>query len=655
MKNDTPVSQAESAPGKPVVGKSARISATQPSSRERRPPLEHTAEAPERERPDDEPRYRPISLKLVLRLLSWLKPYRGLYTWGVVCGVISVVCELVSPRLVRQIIDVAIPSKEMDQILILAACWMGAMLLALFFDAMQIWATNRCGERVIVDLRMALFDHLQRLSMSFFDKTKLGRILTRGTSDMDAMRGSVINGINTIVLNLLLMFGSGALILYTDWHLFVALAWLIPVLAICNQLYRKRIGKAWQAIRVHFSKMTANLAENITGVRVVSAFNRQDENLNRYNELQDVNTTNNLRAANINGLYQPLLEFLGFAGQVIVLAYGSVLVLYDRQLVAQGSLASTDALTAGQVIQVYFYWGYFMRPTITMGNFYNTLMQTMASAERIFDLMDKKPSVEDRPGAKEVPRLKGHIIFDNITFGYDPERPVLHGIKLEIPAGKTFALVGATGSGKSSMLSLLARFYEFQAGKITVDGMDIREATLRSLHKQMGLVLQVNYLFEGTILDNIRYPRPEATQEEIHKAAKDLGIHDTFMGLPDGYLTQVGERGANISLGLRQLICFTRVLVANPSIFLLDEATSSIDTVTENKIQAALEQLVKGRTTVIVAHRLSTITKADCILVLEHGKIIERGTHPELVAFKGTYAQMYARFAAHQISEEADE
>ncbi len=228
------------------VGKSARVSA---SSRERRPPLEQTAETPER--PEDEPRYRPISLKLVLRLLSWLRPYRGLYTWGVVCGALSVAFELFSPRIVRQIIDVEIKTKSADRILIMAALWMGAMALALLFDAMQIWTANRCGERVIVDLRMALFDHLQRLSMSFFDKTKLGRILTRGTSDMDALRGSVINGINTMVLNLLLMFGAGALILYTDWHLFVALAWLIPVLAFCNQLYRNlsaRPGRRFASI-----------------------------------------------------------------------------------------------------------------------------------------------------------------------------------------------------------------------------------------------------------------------------------------------------------------------------------------------------------------------------------------------------------------------
>lgn len=634
-------------------GRSARQQAGMPARREQPPEPDGAPGGPPR---DDEARTRPISLKLVLRLLAWLKPYRSLYTLGVLCGAASVALELAAPRLVQQIIDVGIPSGQSSEVVFWAGLWLATLIGALLLDACQIGASHHCGERVLHDMRMALFDHLQRLTMSFFDKTKLGRIITRGTSDIDSLRGTVIGGIGTLALNAILMFGSGLMILLTDHRLFLALAWLIPVLAWSNNAYKNRIGVAWQAVRVHFSRLTANLAENITGVRVVSAFNRQDENLNRYNELQEINTANNMKAAHINGVFQPLIEFLGFAGQVIVLGYGVVLVLHERTLVAQGRLPAEEALTAGQVIKVFFYWGYFMRPTITMSNFYNTLMQTMASAERIFDLLDQQPGVMDRPEAKPLPKLKGHIVYEHVQFGYDPARPVLHDFSLEIPAGKTFALVGATGSGKSSTLSLLARFYEFQSGRILVDGHDIREATMHSLHKQMGLVLQVNYLFEGTILDNIRYPRPEVTDEEVFAAARSLGIHETFENLPDRYLTQVGERGANISLGLRQLICFTRVLVANPSIFLLDEATSSIDTVTENKVQKALEKLVEGRTTIIVAHRLSTITKADCIVVLEHGRIIEHGTHAQLIDLKGTYAQMYARFVAHQMEPaEGDE
>jgi len=614
----------------------------QAKSAEAKPGETAVVQRPGRGADDEEARFRPISAALILRLAHWLKPHRGLYAVGVAAGITALALDLSIPRLQQIIIDQAIPSQDPAAVLHLGLVWMGVVLGVIALDALQIHATNKCGEQVIMDLRMAVFEHLQRLPMSFYDKTKLGRIITRGTSDMDSLRGPVISGINTIALNVLLMIGAGVMMLLTDRRLFLAVCWLAPVLAYCNMRYRKKIGQAWQIARAGFSRVASNLAENITGARIVSAFNRQEENLERFNELQEENTLNNIRTAHVNGLYQPFLELIRFCGQVIVLAYGGALVL-------------NGSLKAGQVIAVFFYWDRFMSPTINMGNFYNTLMQAMASCERVFELLDRKSEVADRPDAKPLPKLRGDIVLDGVTFGYDPARPVLHDIRLEVPAGKTYALVGATGSGKSSTISLLARFYEFQQGRILVDGHDIRFCTGESLHKQMGMVLQENYLFSGTILDNIRYARPETTEAEARAAAEALGIHDVFETLPLGYRTLVGERGASVSLGMRQLICFTRVLVANPSIFLLDEATSSVDTVTEMKVQSALEKLVKGRTTVIVAHRLSTIVKADCIVVLDQGRIIERGMHTELLAAKGHYATMYDRFVAHHVAKPGED
>ncbi|HEY3321006.1 MAG TPA: ABC transporter ATP-binding protein [Planctomycetota bacterium] len=597
------------------------------------PPVIHYKD----DREEEEIRVRPISVAMTWRLLTWLKPYRTMYVLGAVIGAAGLGMDLLTPRIQQIIIDEAIPTHDPHNIAYWAAIWGALILGAIALDVFQMGVTNWCGEKVINDLRLAVFDQLQRLSMSFYDKTKLGRIITRGTSDMDSLRGPVISGINTVLFNFILMAGAGAMILWTEWRIFLALVWLAPVLTVCNWIYRQRVGEAYQIMRAGYSKVAANLAENITGVRVVSAFNRQDENLERFNELQDINTENNIRAAHINGIYQPILEFIKFVGQVIILGYGAFLVLSS----------GPGHLTPGKVVAIFFYWDRFMNPTINMGNFYNSLMQAMASAERLFGLLDLTPEVQDRPNAKPLSRLSGHVVFDHVTYGYDPARPVLFDVNLEIPPGKTFALVGATGSGKSTTVSLLARFYELQQGRILVDGIDIRDATTNSLHKQMGLVLQQNYLFSGTIMENIRYPRPQTTDEEVYAAAKALDVHDMFMSLPRGYETKVGERGGSVSAGLRQLICFTRILVANPSIFLLDEATSSIDTVTELKVQRALERLVKGRTTVIVAHRLSTIVRADCIVVIDQGRIVEKGTHTELIARNGHYAQLYDKFVSH--------
>jgi ATP-binding cassette subfamily B protein len=425
-----------------------------------------------------------------------------------------------------------------------------------------------------------------------------------------------------VASNILMMGVAAAMLIITDWRLFLSVVWLLPVLHFTNDYFRRRVAFRWQVVREWFTRVSTNLAENITGVRVVTAFNRQSLNLDTFNSMQVRNTDNNVWAARMNGIYQPLLQLIGFAGKVTILTYGGYLIVSGRIGQEKG---------VGAVIAAYLYWDWFMNPILNLGNFANQLMMAMAGGERIFALLDMQPEVNDLPDAKPLPRIVGRVKFEDVTFGYKPERPVLFDINFEAEPGQMIALVGHTGSGKSSIISLLARFYQPQNGRILVDGHDIRHVTGDSLHKQMGLVLQVNYLFSGSVMDNIRYTKPEATDAEVIAAAKAIGSHDVIMQLQNGYQTEVGERGANMSMGQRQIICFTRAFLSDPRIFMLDEATSAVDTETEMLVQRSLEKLLENRTTFIVAHRLSTILRADCILVIDQGKIVERGTHRELV------------------------
>lgn len=592
--------------------------------------------APRGENVDQEiAHYRPLNLRQLGRLWEWMRPYRRAYVVGLVCGLLIAGAELVVPRIARRVIDVGIPSAQWQVIAEWGLIWAAITLTSMVIEAVQIRFTQRAGEQVVTDLRRALFAHLQRLSMSYFDRTKLGQILTRPTNDLDAIRATVVGGLNVLVLNFVLMIGAAVMILLTDWVLFLSIVWLIPLLMWLNGAYRRKAGAQHQVVRAGFARIAANLAENLTGAHEVMSFNRQAINLRAFNLLQRENTINNLKVAHQNGVYQPLLEGIRLAGQLILLGYGGVQVFAGR-------------LTPGEVVAAFLYWDLFMRPTITLGTFYNTLLATMASSERVFDLLDTPVEVQDVPDAKPLEAMEGHVQFEHVTFGYERDRPVLKEIDLDIPAGSTVALVGTTGSGKSTILSLLVRFYEPQSGVIRLDGRDIQEFTLESLRRQFGVVLQANYLFSGSILDNIRYGRPTASDEEVYEAARQLGVHDEFASLPNGYQTNVGERGSAMSLGQRQMICFARVFLADPWIFLLDEATSSVDRATEHRVHAALERLAEGRTTIIVAHRLSTITHADKIVLIDRGQIAESGTHDQLLAARGKYARLYEKFLAAQ-------
>jgi ABC-type multidrug transport system fused ATPase/permease subunit len=458
-------------------------------------------------------------------------------------------------------------------------------------------------------------------------------VISRLTNDVDALDQLVTDGVTTLVQNTLVLAGSAIILFLLDWRLALATMAVLPLMAAGTALFRIHSSRAYRAVRERLGLVTATLAEDIAGMRVVQSFAREAANERHFRRVNDEYRAANYRTVVTNGLYFPFVDFLSTAATAIVLGYG-------------GYLAFEGEVTIGTLLAFMLYLSNFFDPIQQLSQLYNTFLSAVAALDKIMDVLDEEPEVVDKPGARELPRIEGHVRFEHVRFGYGSGAEVLHGIDLDVPAGTTVALVGHTGAGKSTIAKLLARFYDPRPGRVTIDGVDVRDVRQQSLRRQLGVVPQEGFLFAGTMRENIAFGRPDARPEEVVAAATAVGANEFALRLPDGYDTELGERGVRLSLGQRQLVAFARALLADPRILILDEATSSVDIGTERRIEHALRRLLAGRTAFIIAHRLSTIRDADRIVVLEHGRVVEQGSHAELMARRGLYTELYGDWAA---------
>ncbi len=564
-----------------------------------------------------------------------IRPQRAAMAVGVVLVFIETITLQIGPLLTQRAVDRGMIPGNFGVVVTMAALYIGAVAVNSVIGGYRIAWTGKIGQKLMYSLRVRVFSHIQRLSLSFFTDEKAGRIMTRMTSDIEALTELLQDGlINLIVQGFTLFFVVAVLFSMNVQLALIVVFAIVPVMTIMTLWFRSRSERSYERVRERISDVMADLQESLSGIRIVTAYNRQRYNKVKHRNIVGDHKVANEKAAKVAAVYGPGTDAVGTLGQAVVLLLGGWMVLDGR-------------LQIGQLIAFVLYLSAFFAPIQQLVQLYNQYQSGQAAVAKIRELLDTDPSVPELPGATELPPVRGEITFEGVSFGYVPDQPVLRDVDLTIAAGETFSLVGTTGAGKSTIAKLVTRFYDPTEGRVLVDGHDLQGVTLASLRRQLGVVPQEPFLFAGSLRDNIAFARPEATDDELIEACRAVGLDELVDRLPQGLDTAVFERGSSLSSGERQLLALARAFLAQPRVLILDEATSSLDLRSEAIIERALDNLLEGRTAIIIAHRLSTAMRADRIAVVNDGRIVELGPHDDLVAQGGVYATMYATWTSH--------
>lgn len=569
-------------------------------------------------------------MKVFLRLLKYLRPYWHWVVMSTISLLLLTILNLLPPLFQKQIIDDVVGRRLLNRLPMLILALISVYALTRLLNFVEQYLRHVLGERFILDFRVLLYDYLQRLSISFFENQQTGEIMSRITNDVNALEDFVTHSVGFLIVDLLRLVGTAVILFALDWPLALLTLLPVPILAVAMRLFNTRVRPIYRQIRDRLGDINAELQDNISGIRVIQAFGQEQHELDRFTQRSTRYYEERVRGIRYWATFFPAMGFVASLGMVIVLGLGAYRVF-------------TGALTLGGLVAFISYVTSFYEPINRLVQVDNTVQQAIAAGERVFELLDTAPEIEDAPDAMELPPIQGAVAFEGVSFRYGTGDEVLRDVSFEMRPGEVVALVGPSGAGKTSIANLIPRFYDPVRGRVTVDGYDIRKVKLASLRRQIAVVLQDTFLFNGTVRENLIYGKPDASEEEMIAAAKAACAHEFIVNLPQGYDTEIGERGVKLSGGQKQRLALARAILTNPRVLILDEATSSVDAEAEYLIQQALEKVLEGRTALIIAHRLSTIRHADKIIALEDGRIVEVGGHSELLARGGLYSQMYRR------------